>query len=133
MQTTLIAAPAFVAFVAGLFSLGGADPSAQAAAIAALQSPAVASAAAEPALFRVRGEWVAGGTRKKRGSSASTLCRAMFPPRSAEKQGLVPLPPPPVSGGGFHFSGPRRCRARRPRRRRSAPAAAAIFPSLSPA
>ena len=69
MQTTLIAAPAFVAFVAGLFSLGGADPSAQAAAIAALQSPsAVASVAPDaPALFRVRGEWVAVGTKELHG------------------------------------------------------------------
>lgn len=65
MQNLIITTPAIVVLIAGFFSLGGVDPAAQTAALSSIQAPAavVASAApasSGPALFRVRGEWVAG-------------------------------------------------------------------------
>ena len=73
MQTILITTPALAALVAGFFSLGGSDPAAQAAAVAAFQhAPQIAAASAAPApsgpaLFRVRGEWVSVGRKELQG------------------------------------------------------------------
>lgn len=72
MQNLIITTPAIVALIAGFFSLGGVDPAAQAAALSSIQAPAavVASAApapSRPALFRVRGEWVAVGRKELTG------------------------------------------------------------------